>query len=260
MSIAWKLMSAKKAPAGYQGIGSLSFVQQVSFGSGLRDIYFRPDGSEITTLTYGTSGLAAGYSLGTSFDISTIGSLVDSRTIGTPISFDYVDEGNKMLFSDFNNRMIEVYNLNTPYRASSFTTTGSSTRVTGINQYHVRMKPDGSRVYWNNSSTNQIIQEDVSPPFVVANGANRVAMSYAETGSVFAFDINSTGEFILFADSAGILREYPLSTPYDVTTAGTPQTLNVSANVGAPYSVRYADNDTKVIVMDRVANTLTEYA
>lgn len=259
MSIARKLMGVRKTPAGYPGVGAFSFVQQVSFGSGLRDIYLRPDGSEITTITYGSPGTAITYLMGTAFNIATIGSQVDTQTIGTSLSFDYVNGGNKMLFSDFLNEMVEVWGLATPYRASSFTLT-PSTRSTGVNQYHARVKPDGSRVYWNSAGTNQIVQEDVSPAFTVGNGTNRQTMSYTKVGSAFGFDINSTGEFMLFADTSGVLREYPLSTPYDVTTAGIPQTLNISASVAAPYSARYADNDTKIIVMDRTANTLTEYA
>ena len=255
----WHKVQGAGGIGGYPGISAFSYVQQVSFGSGLRDITFKPDGSEISTLTYGQPGSTVSYSMGTNFDISTIGSSVDTQGITTSISIDYIDNGNKGMISDFFAREIEIFSLATPYRFSSFTTPQFSKRSTGISQYHARISPDGSRVYWNNSATNQLIQEDVSPAFAIANGTNRQTMSYAETGIVLGWDINSTGEYVLFADNSGILREYPLSTPYDLTTAGSPTTLDVSANVGAPYVARYVDSDTKIIVMDRVANTLTEY-
>ena len=245
----------------YPGLSEVSFDQQVTSPvGGIRDIYIRPGGSEITTIAFGNPGAGYQYSLGSPFDLTTIGSQVGTAQLQYALSVDFVDDGTKLYFPQTNFARVLVLNVQTPYRYPS-AYSQFSVRGTGNFPYHGRMKPDGLRFWWNRADTNQLYQSDLSASraFDVAYSNNIQAETYATTGVTHGWDINSTGEYIVMADQAGLLRQYTLTTPYDINTMSSPVTLNVSANVATPYSVRFAEEGGCLIVVSNAPNTLTKY-
>lgn len=247
----------------YPGVGAIVFDQQVAAPtSGLRDIYIRPGGSEITTISYGNTGLGYQYSLGSPFNLATIGGQVGAAALQYVPSIDFVDDGTKLYFPQFDLLRVLVLNVQTPYRyPSTYSQFSVESTGSGVYPLHGRMKPDGLRFWWNRAATNELYQRDLDAnrAFEVAYSTTTRAQAYTVTGSVSGWDINSTGEYILMADTAGLLRQYTLTTPFDIETMTSPVTLDISANVAEPYSVRFAEDGNCVMVLDRVANTITKY-
>lgn len=249
---------AGKTP--YPGVGALLFDHQVtSPTSGLRDIYIRPGGSEISTTTYGDPGFQAIYPMTTPFDLSTIGGALSTDTSSNMLSSDFADNGTKVVLTFFSGNEVYVLNSAAPYRYPSTFDIFSQEGLTS-GPYHVRMGSDGRRFWWNDVSERRLYQRDIPverAPFDVAWSSTTVSVSY--TGLVAGWDINSTGEYVLMADAAGLLRQFTLTTPFDITTMTSLVTRDMSANVAVPYSVRFAEDGQCVMVLDRVANTITKY-
>lgn len=184
-----------------------------------------------TSLSMGTIAQAtAGYDLANaSYD-----SVSHSTGIGaSPTGVTFKSDGTKMFVSEYSAGVYE-YSLTTAFDVS---TAGSVDATLGFTSSQgVTFKPDGTFIY-SPISANQVRKYPLSTPWDLSTAGSSTTHSIS-TGSgdlLRGIQFNSDGSKFYTVSSpasgSSTIREFPLSTSYDLTTAGsaTTATINLDA-------------------------------
>ena len=247
LSTPWDISTATYASK------SFSILTQVGASNGGEALFFKPDGtkfwSQVDSIIYQ-------YTLSTPDDISTAfysGKKFDANAqVGAGrANLFFSPDGTKMYYGDTNSNITYEYNVTatppppntsgftnislTSYTGKSFLTTGQVGAPTSV-----FVSPDGTKMYVTDTSHHFVYQYTLSTPFDTSTATyssksfNTISQTNSPWGSFFSSDGT---KMYVSGQSNGIIYQYTLSTPWDISTASyASKSFNASSqetNIGA---------------------------
>ena len=211
--------------------------------------------------------------LSTRNDLSTASSWTNHSVGETAVSFVFNGDGSK-IYLLASNGSIDSLNIGNKY----YIPTSNSPIIVGViaasEALDLQFNFDGTVVYFlvadfSTGANGRIISCPLSNPFVINSTdiATSNQTSHSITGEkpqAFCFDAQGTNLYIIHRSGttsySGKISEYPLSTPYDLTTRGT-QTVNGISNTQqpSPRSFTLSLNQEKLFVAGESDNKIYEY-
>jgi len=179
---------------------------------------------------------------------------VDGQTVFTSIP---PDAGLHYYLADFNNGgVIEHYTLPTPYdlanRSLQFTLTGMS------GSPGICLSNDGTRaVVYDGPNSGLYSQYDLSTPFELSTVTNRTDITNLPDANLGSIQFGDNGNKFYITDTGNFsfIRQYDLSTPYDITTASSSGSQNLGQG-GQPGSPAFNSDGTKLIWGERIGQEI----
>ena len=217
------------------------------------------------------------YDLSTAYDVSTAVYTGDGERFSVvgqenfPTSLSFNTDGTKMYVMGTSSRVINEYDLSTPYDVSTAVYAGDGERFSvqaqEYNPYSLAFNGDGTSMYVIGYSGNAIIEYDLSTAYdvstaVYAGDGERFSVIAQESSPrSLAFNTNGIKMYVM-GTSGDDINEYDLSTPYDVSTAvyaGDGERFYVGAQEASPLSLSFNADGTRMYVMGNSDN-VNEYS
>ena len=211
--------------------------------------------------------LAAGSGAGPTpapWDVSAA-NYVQSFSVGGSEGVFFKPDGTKMYFADNprGNESIKEYNLSTAWNVSSasyvqdFDVTGQSGNPTGV-----FFKPDGTRMFVTDSTTDEVYQYHLSTPWSVASA---FYVTSFDTGSQVVFPedvyISPDGTKMYVVDDPRgneSIKEYNINS-WNVASAFFIRSEAISSQEIAPRGVFFKPDGTKMYVVGSSGDDVNEY-
>lgn len=158
------------------------------------------------------------FTLSTPWDITiaTLDYTLDvSAHVNSIGSIELSPDGTQLYFAKTNTFF--QFTLSTAWALSTASFTGSYNPGYSASVLEMRLSPDGSKIYLSRS--NNITQHTLSTPWditTMSSGYYQFNMNWAAVGG---FNSDGTVAYIHTQESTGDIREYNLSTPYNLSTA-----------------------------------------
>jgi hypothetical protein len=174
------------------------------------------------------------------------------------------DSGTKLYISDDTDNAIYQFTLSTPNSLVGASYASLSYADANLTNKGLFFRPDGTRVYYITSGTKNVQQRTLSTPWNIssASGGATIAINSQVSGTANGLAFKSDGASMYVLDgSSGILYQYTLGTPWDVSTAsyasksfsiryfGTANAINILFNTtGTELFVYDSERNIPVIV------------
>lgn len=174
------------------------------------------------------------------------------------------DSGTKLYISDDTNNAIYQFTLSAANSLVGASYASLSYADANLTDKGLFFRPDGTRVYYITSGTKNVQQRTLSTPWNIssASGGATADISSQVSGTANGLAFKSDGASMYVLDgSSGILYQYTLGTPWDVSTAsyaskslniryfGTANAINILFNTtGTELSVYDSERNIPVIV------------
>jgi DNA-binding beta-propeller fold protein YncE len=228
-------------------------------------LFFKPDGTKLYVL--GNTGDDVNeYNLSIAWDISTANFLQVFSVAGQqnlPTGLFFKPDGTKFYITGQTESEINEYNLSTAWNIS----TASFLQVLQLDDgvpNGVFFKDDGTKFYIAGDFRNVIYEYDVSTAWDISTASWTVpTTNYFSTGA----RRSATGLFFkpdgtkLYA-SRGTdreIKEYNLSTAWEVSTASSLQVFSVAAQETSPQGLFFKPDGTKLYVLGDAGDDINEY-
>ena len=199
------------------------------------------------------------YDLATPFDISTA-SRVQSVYLGSGTDLHISPNGTKLFFAKATDP-ITTYTLSTPFNISTATLSDSA-QFLSDNKYvsGIDMTPDGTMLFIYDDFADLVYQYDLVTPFDVStaesNGTFLVPGDF--TTPITALSVSDDGGHLFLLDVTQGMTRYALATPFDVTTAHSPETILPPVRFN--YGIALYDDDTKMILTSDTDRSIHQFA
>ena len=140
-----------------------------------------------------------------------------------------------------------------------FATVSVNTNVPNITG--VFFKPDGTKMYAAEQSTDAVHEYSLSTPFVLSTITHTQSFNVQSEETTLEdifFKPDGTKMFIIGSASDSI-HEYTLSTAWDISTASLTAQFSVSSQDGVPNAVFFKPDGTKMYVTGNLLDGVAEY-
>jgi len=223
----------------------------IQVGTNLQNLL--DDGNFIANTNYLPANLTQSTVLPNTYDVSAANYSSKSFSFASQIptymgSYMLSSDGSKAYACDYNARFVYQYTLSTPYDLSTASYASKSksftTQVTGLSQ--IWMSSDGSKLYAFDDLTRIVYEYTLSTPsdITTATYASKSFSMNTQNNSIAFIWFSSDGSKMYGASTVtvGIVYQYTLSTPYDVSTASyanksftaTSQVINIQGLCFSP--------------------------
>ena len=163
------------------------------------------------------------------------------------------------LIRNTDTRQIHYYNLATPFNLDDSKVPNNADfilTVSGLTRVdNMEISNDGTIFYVGGSLNTNIIRYTLSTPFDLSTASNAISISNVTNSSeLICFEIADEGRKLYVGSGGeGLIRQFTLSTPYDITTRTQTTTLGgfVSSGPGDPA---FSPDGTKVVFGQRGGN------
>jgi len=225
------------------------------FGSGLADLFIKPDGLKLYVVD-NVADAVAEYSLSTAWDVSTA-TFTDSLSVASeesnPLGLFIGDNGLKLYVIGSSGDSVYEYNLSTAWDVStgafnqSFSVSAQDGTPTGLT-----FSPDGRKMFVSGAAGNDVNEYAISTAWDISTATftdsfNVSAQASTPTGLCFG---DNGLELYLVAFSNGNVYQYTLSTAFDVSTATYTNSLNISSQSNNPIGVIFRGNGENFYIAD----------
>jgi 6-phosphogluconolactonase (cycloisomerase 2 family) len=227
-------------------------------------------GFEYSTDPTFATGVATTSEFGGSYDISTASydSIVldVSTQEGNIRSLLFNNDGTRLYVMGWQGDDINQYTLSTPYDIStaSFDSVVLLVQTQETHPTDMLFNNDGTVLYVVGSNGDDINEYTLSTPYDINTASfDSIALDSAETqesspGSMI-FNNDGTVLYVL-GNSDGDIKEYTLSTPYDISTASFDSiVLDVSTQETGPNSMLFNHDGTGLYVLGQSGEDINEY-
>jgi hypothetical protein len=231
--------------------------------------YFKPDGLKLY-IYGGNTGVVYEWNLSTAWSITTA---VYSGSSFSTLAQDnqvygmfFKSDGAKMYIVGAQNSSVREYNLSTPWSVST-ASLAATFSVSGQLQYAGDMffKPDGTKLYIPNASTNVIFEYNLSTPWTVSTASySGTSLSVLSQGTPqsLSFSPDGTRMHTVVAGASAKVFQYNLTTPWLISSA-TYNSVNFSISSQATTfgSIRFKTEGDKMYILSRTnaAGRIYEY-
>lgn len=148
-----------------------------------------------------------------------------------------------------------------PTLVASFDASGTLDGATGV-----KFDDVGDNLYISSSLFALIFQFEVPTAFSMnpnpifnSQTKNVIAQDSSPTGLAWSGGINAGNKLFMIGNQNDIVFQYPVSTNFDVTTAGSPETNTILTGLGFATGLSFAVNGNKLYVSGSSGNLL-EYS
>ena len=246
---------------------SLSIASQDTVPQGLT---FNSDGTKMYMVGQTTDAVYQ-YSLSTAFVVSTgsydsVSFSVSSQSTG-PKGVLFNTDGTKMYVLEYDSSSVYQYSLSTAFDLStasysnvSFSVASQATQPSGF-----VFNNDGTKMYIVKSGTNDLIyQYSLSTAFDIST-ASYASLSFDVTSQAVnprdvKFNADGTQMFVLDL-SDGIVFQYNLSTPFNVSTASySSLSFDVTSQDTSPAAMAFNNDGTKMYIVGYASDSVYEYS
>lgn len=221
--------------AGGWNINAASLSQttnQITSSTNFGTVLFSTDGF-LTIYVESGSNIRTG-SLSSSFDLSTVtGNIRNFTPPGTSTSGLYFNtDGTKMYVADYSTKLVYYYTLGTAWDTSTASLSSSYNVSTRQNfPFGVWLSPDGTKMYVSGNGNGQkgVQRFDLSTPWDVSSSTFVNSFIPGDVNNMAKVFLKPDGTrlYISYSDVSdnGYVKEYSLSTPWDLTTTTLTTTL-----------------------------------
>ena len=157
---------------------------------------------------------------------------------------------------------VNEYTLSTGFDVSTASFVDSfSVAAQEVSPTEIAFNTNGTKMFVVGSDGDDVNEYTLSTGFDVSTASFVDAFSVAaqDTSPMgLAFNVDGTKMFVV-GNSNDSVYEYTLSTGFDVSTATYSQLFSVASQAAAPFSVSFNTDGTKMLILDRVNNTVYQY-
>jgi 6-phosphogluconolactonase (cycloisomerase 2 family) len=230
----------------------------------LTELFFKPDGTKMYVL--GATGDDINeYDLSTAWEVSSASyvqnfSVSAQETIPTGLFFK--PDGTKMYITGISGDDINEYSLSSAWDISTASYVQNfSVSAQETDPRQVFFKPDGTKMYVLGATGDDINEYDLSSAWDISTASyvQNFSVSAQDTGprGLF-FTADGTKFFIAGSGSGGGVKEYSLSSAWDISTASYVRAYVTSSEIVTPVGVFFGDNGTKMYVAG-TTNAIWQY-
>lgn len=229
---------------------------------------FKPDGKKMYVI-----GLVANtvfqYSLSSPFDLSTASydgvSFVVSGQDTSCRSLAFSGDGTKMYVVGSGSDAVYQYTLSTGFDLSTATYDNVSLSVSAqaTGPQTVTISPDGTKMHIVGPDSDSVHQYTLSTGFDLSTAAYDTSFSVAAQESTaygLGFSADGTSMFIVGRDDGDRIRQYTLTTAFDISTASY---ANIAFYMYPPVirgvAVQFSANGKKMFVLDLFGNNIYQF-
>ena len=252
---------------------SISF-SLASQDGGPRGFFFKSDGSKMyltgsandTIYQYSTAAAAPAAwtdpDLGNASYDSVSFSVAGEESI--PIGLFFKPDGLKMYVSGPNSDSVFQYSLSTAYDVStaSYDSVSFSASSQDLSVAGVYFKPDGTKMYLVGYTGDSVYQYSLSTSWDLSTASyDSVSYSVASQASTpFALVFGADGSKMFVTDgSSDAVKEYSLSTDWDISTASYQTSFDVSSQDTNPYGLDFNPDGDKMYIVGITSDAVYEY-
>jgi hypothetical protein len=228
-------------------------------------LFFKPDGLKMYVVGAGQDQVRE-YNLSTAWDISTASYLQGFSVAveeSTPTGLFFRSDGLKMYVVGITNDQVREYNLSTAWNVTTasylqgFSVAGQDTNPQGL-----FFKPDGLKMYVVGSTNDQVREYNLSTAWNVTTASYLQGFSVGGQDtfpSGVSFKDDGTKMYIVGLTSDQV-REYNLSTAWNVTTATYVQGLSVSNLDTDSQDLFFKPDGTKLYIIGSSSDSIYCYS
>lgn len=137
-----------------------------------------------------------------------------------------------------------AYDISNPtYENKTFSFSSQDAAPSGI-----QFNNDGTKLYMSGASNHKVFQYSLSSAYDVST-ASYDSKSLSSSSVLYGFTFNNNGTKIYLARHNATITEHTLSTPYDVSTAGSATVFNLQSGTYAA-GIAFNSDGTKLFVVD----------
>ena len=250
-------------------ISTASFLQ--SFVTSILSpisLWFKPDGTYLYIVDNSLDRVRR-YSLPTAWDISTavfVSPTTDYFSVrtqeATPRALFIKPDGTKMYVVGTTTDTVYEYNIGTAWDIStasylqSFSIGSKETFPTGL-----FFKPDGTKMYNIGISGDDVDEWNLSTAWDITSASYLQSFSVVtqeSTPNDLFFKPDGTKLYVI-GDKADQVREYDISTPWDISTASYLQGYSVTGRENTPTALFFKPDGIKMFIMGTSGDDINEY-
>jgi DNA-binding beta-propeller fold protein YncE len=154
-------------------------------------------------------------------------------------------------------QIVGKFQANNASHVRSFNVSGQDVSPVGLT-----FKPDGSQLYVLGNNTNNVYQYSLTTAYDISTA------SFSQSFDVSGQDIDTQGltfkpdgsQLYVTGNNTDNVYEYSLSTPYDISTAGSTGVFDVSGQDGVPEGIAFNSDGTKMYVVGNEFENVNEYS
>lgn len=234
-----------------------------------RQIWFKPDGTEMYTTKRASAGRVYQHTLSTAWNITSISANAENGfNIGTCESLAIKSDGTKYMVTKgpISSLKYETYDMYTAWDiTSSYELAASSDVYKPENMGDIAalfMDSSGTRAYSTEWQSDRVVQLSLSTAFdfSTASYVRDFSVSSQEIvpRSVFFEDDGTT--MYIFGDGTDDVHQYTLSTAWDISSASYQRQFSPNEVTGAGNSMFFKDDGTKMYLSDRTNDEIYQYS
>jgi len=226
-------------------------------------LFFKPDGTKFFMVS-ANNDLLQEYAVSEPWNIATASFVRSTPTTGSaqPRALFFSSDGLSVYMTDGQSYTVREYSLGSAWNISSFTFVASvPVSAAETSPYGISFKPDGTKMYIAGSNSDRVHGYSLSTPWRVSTATYAgIGASTPKIGDMTDIQFKSDGTKLYKVENSGVfMREYSLSTPWDLTTTTLASSFSLS-DIGA-YAIggfMFKDDGTKMYVARY--NTLHTYS
>jgi DNA-binding beta-propeller fold protein YncE len=257
LSTAWDISTSSIPDYGKFYVGNQGVYPQ--------GVTFKPDGTKMYVIGSSSDSVHE-YSLSTAWDITTA-SHAQSYSVATSASYPqgvtFKTDGTKMYVVDSAGDSVIEYSLSTAWDV----TTASSVESFSVTNEDgtpvaISFKPDGTKMYFFGQNNDSVYEYSLSTAWDISTASYVQSFSVAtEAETVRGFFFKPDGTKMYVADDEGDdVKEYSLSTAWDISTASYNQSFSVATQETSPAEVSFKDDGTKMYVIGYSTDSVYSYS
>lgn len=229
-----------------------------------RGLSFKPDGTKMY-IAGSADDAVYEYNLSTTWDITTSTysqSFSVAALAGIIQDITFKPDGTKMYIADSSNDSIYEYNLSTAWDIStaSYLQGFSVASQTGV-ATDVTFKPDGTKMYVIDTSSDGIYEYDLSTAWDISTASylQDFSVSDQETSPRGLFFRPDGTKMYICGTGSDAVAEYDLSTSWDISTASYRQNFSVDSEAGIVQGIAFKPDGTKMYVVGNGTDAVWAY-
>ncbi len=159
---------------------------------------------------------------------------------------------------------IYQYTLSAPWDLSTGSYASKTLNVSGTlsNAVSIAFSADGTKMYVGKGSVGTIYQFTLSTPWDVSTGvyASKSLDVSAQQTTVYGISLSSDGTKLYAAKSGGLVYQYTLGTPYDLSTGSyASKSLDPTSQDSNPNGGTISSDGLHYYIIGRINNTAYQY-
>lgn len=180
----------------------------------------------------------------------------------TPTAIAFKDDGTKFYMVGTTTDTVYQYAAITPWEISpaAYENKSLSLSAQGISApTGLFFKPDGTKLYV--LFRDALFQYGMTTPWDISTASyDNITQGSFGSSSTQSFKFKPDGTEIYVADRSGdLIRQFTLSTPWDITTATATATFVTTGEETDPYGVEFNADGTRMYVIGSISDTIFEY-